>query len=99
MRLSLVLAAAVVLTAPAALAQPVSVIDDGAGVSHDGRKFKDKDGRICKRMVITGSRMPQKKVCKTAEQWRLQEEEAKKELGDQIRRSGTTNRVGGTSGG
>jgi hypothetical protein len=99
----LVLAAAtlalVLPTGAVALAQPVSTISDKAGVGHDGRKFKDKDGRLCKRMVITGSRMPQKKVCKTAEEWRAQEDEAKNELNDQLRRNGTTNKVGGVAGG
>jgi hypothetical protein len=95
LHLALALSAALLIPAGAVLAQPVSVITDKAGIGHDGRKFKDKDGRFCKRMVITGSRMPQKKVCKTAEEWERQEAEAKKELRDQILRNQTTNCIGG----
>ncbi|HYE44992.1 MAG TPA: hypothetical protein VEA44_04380 [Caulobacter sp.] len=93
--LALAVSAALLVPTGVALAQPVSTITDKAGVGHDGRKFKDKDGRLCKRMVITGSRMPQKKVCKTAKEWEVQESVAKKELDDQLRRNLTTVCVGG----
>jgi len=91
--------AALALPTGAVLAQPVTTITDKAGVGHDGRKFKDKDGRLCKRMVITGSRMPQKKVCKTAEEWAKQEAEAQEELKNQIRMNSTTNKIQGAAGG
>jgi len=90
-----VCAALLVPTGAGALAQPVNTITDKAGIGHDGRKYKDKDGLLCKRMVITGSRMPQKKVCKSAAEWARQEAEAKKELRDQILRNQTTNCIGG----
>jgi hypothetical protein len=88
------------LLAPgAALAQVNTITAKPGTVGSDGRKVKDKDGRLCKVLVITGSRMPTRKVCKTAEEWDRQAADAKRELETQIRLNSTVNKIAGAAGG
>jgi hypothetical protein len=92
-----VLAAA--LTPVMALAQ-VTTITEKAGVyATDGRKTLGADGRICKTLVITGSRLPTKKICKTEEEWAAQTAASKEQLDELSRRNGSVNKVGGAEGG
>ena len=49
--------------------------------------------------VVTGSRMPTKKVCKTAEEWDRQAAEARRELETQIRLNSTVNKIQNAGGG
>ncbi|WGM40593.1 hypothetical protein [Caulobacter sp. NIBR1757] len=93
-------ACALALLAPtAALAQVQTITAKPGTVGSDGRKVKDKDGRLCKVLVVTGSRMPTKKVCKTAEEWDRQSDDAKRELEMQIRLNSTVNKIQNASGG
>lgn len=97
--IALATSAALLVSAGAASAQVQTITAKPGTVGSDGRKVKDKDGNICKVMVVTGSRMPKAKVCKTAAQWEKQSAEARRELELQLRRNGTTNKVGGAEGG
>lgn len=100
MRLPIILLTSAALMLPIAAQAQVNTIAPKAGtVGSDGRKVKDKDGRLCKVLVITGSRMPTKKVCKTAEEWDRQSDEARRELELQIRLNSTNNRIPNTGGG
>ncbi len=99
MKLAVVIAAALALAAPATALAQVSTITDKGRVGADGRKSIDKDGRICKVLVITGSRLPTKKVCKTQEEWDRQREMSKDELDELSRRNGSNNRIEGAAGG
>lgn len=101
MKLALALAVSAALTIPAtgALAQVNTITAKPGTVGSDGRKVKDKDGRLCKVLVVTGSRMPTKKVCKTAEEWDLQAADAKRELETQIRLNSTVNKIQNAGGG
>ncbi len=99
MKLAVVIAAALALAAPATALAQVSTITDKGRVGTDGRKSIDKDGRIRKVLVITGSRLPTKKVCKTQEEWDRQREMSKDELDELSRRNGSNNRIEGAAGG
>ena len=97
--LALAVSAALTIPATGALAQVQTITAKPGTVGSDGRKVKEKDGRICRVLVITGSRMPKNKVCKTAEQWQQQEYDAKYELDTQIRLNSTMNRIPNAGGG
>jgi hypothetical protein len=100
MRFCVVLATAAVLMLPVAAEAQVNTITAKPGtVGSDGRKVREKDGRICKVLVITGSRMPTKKVCRTPEEWDRQSSDAKSELETQIRLNSTVNRIQNAGGG
>ena len=90
---------ALMIPATGALAQVQTITAKPGPVGSDGRKVKEKDGRICRVLVVTGSRMPKNKVCKSAEQWAQQERDAKYELDTQIRLNSTMNRIPNTGGG
>jgi hypothetical protein len=100
MRFAVVLVTAAALMLPiTAQAQVATITAKPGTVGSDGRKVKDKDGRLCKVLVITGSRMPTKKVCKTAEEWDRQADDAKRELETQIRLNSTVNKIQNAGGG
>ncbi len=100
MRFHVGLATVAALMLPtAALAQVNTITAKPGTVGSDGRKVKDKDGRYCKVLVVTGSRMPTKKVCRTKEEWDAQSDEAKAELEMQIRLNSTVNRIQNAGGG
>ena len=93
------LSASLMIPAGAALAQVNTITAKPGTVGSDGRMVKDKDGRLCKVLVITGSRMPTRKVCKTAKEWDRQADDAKRELEMQIRLNSTVNRIQNAGGG
>ncbi|MBX3479370.1 MAG: hypothetical protein KF842_03150 [Caulobacter sp.] len=100
MKASIALLTAAALLAPAASFAQVATITDKPGiVGSDGKMTRAKDGRLCKTMVITGSRLPTKKVCKTQEEWDLQAAASKDELDELMRRNGSNNRIENASGG
>jgi len=99
MKLTLVLAATAALMVPATGMAQVSTIADKAGPNTDGRKSISKDGKVCKSLVITGSRLPTKKVCKTQAEWDAQQAASKDELDELTRRNGANNRIEGATGG
>ncbi|MDB5471918.1 MAG: hypothetical protein JWR84_3478 [Caulobacter sp.] len=92
--------AVLALLAPTAVLAQVNTITAKPGtVGSDGRKVKDKDGKLCKVLVITGSRLPTKKICRTAEEWDRQSRDAKSELETQIRLNSTVNKILNAGGG
>lgn len=70
--------------------------NDRAIITRDGKASVNKDGKICKSMVKTGSRLPTAKVCKTPEEWEQQREMSKDELDELSRRNLSVNRIAGT---
>ena len=97
--IALAASAALLVSAGAAAAQVQTITAKPGTVGSDGRKVKDKDGRLCKVLVVTGSRMPTRKVCKTAEEWDRQAADAKRELETQIRLNSTVNKIQNAGGG
>eukprot|EP01035_Chromulina_nebulosa_P053529 gene53529-73193_t len=53
------------LLANAAVAQPVNTITASDGPPAPTQTTATKDGKICRILVVTGSRVPQRKICLT----------------------------------
>lgn len=51
----------------------------------------DENRRVCKRSVDTGSLIKGKKVCRTAREWRLMAEEARRDLEQASTSGGSSN--------
>jgi hypothetical protein len=92
------IAALVPASAPA-LAQVRTITDKPGIVGTDGKKVQIADGRWCKTLVVTGSRLPTKKVCKTEEEWEAQAQASRDKLDDFTRLNNTTNKIAGAEGG
>ena len=95
-----VIAAAVLcvaLGAPA-LAQPVNTITASEGPPAPTQTSVGKDGKICKILVVTGSRVPQQKICLTKDEWLAKSAGAKEGL-EALQRGGLTRNCIGQSGG
>lgn len=84
--------------APPALAQPVNTITASDAPPAPTITAVDKDGKVCKILVVTGSRVPQQKICLTREEWKAKSDGAKEGL-DALQRSGLTRNCIGQSGG
>jgi hypothetical protein len=82
-----------------ALAQVSTITDKPASYNTDGKRTVAADGRICKTLVITGSRLPTKKVCKTEAEWAAQTAATKDQLDELARRNGAVNKIAGAEGG
>lgn len=93
------LAAAALLTPAVSFAQVATITDKPGIVGSDGKMVRAKDGRLCKTMVVTGSRLPTRKVCKTEEEWEAQANASKGELDELLRRNGSNNRIENATGG
>lgn len=79
------------------LAQPVNTITSARTGSAPTQTSVTKDGKICKALVVTGSRVPQQKICLTKEEWAAKADGSAKEAIDGILRSSlTNNRIPGT---
>ncbi|MDP1739350.1 MAG: hypothetical protein Q8L23_18145 [Caulobacter sp.] len=90
--------AASALIASAAVAQPVNTIVDSSAPPAPTDVQVNRDGKICKILVVTGSRVPQQKICLTKEQWAAKSDGAKEAL-DGLQRSGLTRNCIGQPGG
>lgn len=97
-RLTVVALALCAFLAPPALAQPVNTITASDAPPAPTLTAVDKDGKVCKVLVVTGSRVPQQKICLTREQWAAKSEGAKESL-DALQRSGLTRNCVGQAGG
>lgn len=81
-----------------ALAQPVNTITASDGPPAPTTSSVDKDGKVCKVLVVTGSRVPQRKICLTREEWKAKSDGAKEGL-DAMTRNGLTRNCVGQPGG
>lgn len=81
-----------------AMAQPVNTITASDGPPTPTQTSVNKDGKICKILVVTGSRVPQQKICLTKAEWDAKSEGAKEGL-DAMQRSGLTSNCIGKPGG
>jgi hypothetical protein len=86
------------LLATAAMAQPVNTITASDGPPAPTQTATNKDGKICKILVVTGSRVPQRKICLTKEEWAAKSAGAKEGL-DALTRNGLTRNCVGQPGG
>ncbi|MFZ4608145.1 MAG: hypothetical protein ACOYM5_18015 [Caulobacter sp.] len=86
------------LLASAAIAQPVNTITASDGAPAPTQVVATKDGKVCKILVVTGSRVPQRKFCLTREEWAAKSAGAKEGL-DALTRNGLTRNCIGQSGG
>lgn len=90
------LALSALLGSPA-MAQPVNTITASDGPPKPTQTSVNKDGKICKTLVVTGSRVPQQKICLTKAEWDAKADGSAKEALDGIlRNSLTNNRIPGT---
>lgn len=89
LKLSFAALAACTLLASAAVAQPVNTITDSDAPPAATTTSKTKDGKICKSLVITGSRVPTQRICKTKEEWDTYSVGAREGL-DALQRNGLT---------
>lgn len=80
------------------MAQPVQTITEGDGRPVPTQVTVGKDGKICKILVVTGSRVPQQKICLTKEEWDAKADGAKEGL-DALTRNGLTRNCVGLPGG
>ncbi len=97
-KLAIASLAACALMASAAAAQPVNTIVDSSAPPAPTGVQVNKDGKVCKTLVVTGSRVPQQKICLTREQWAAKSEGAREGL-DALQRSGLTRNCIGQPGG
>jgi len=97
-RVAIASLAACALLASAAVAQPVNTITESSAPPAPTSVQVSKDGKICKILVVTGSRVPQQKICLTREQWAAKSEGAKEGL-DALQRAGLTRNCVGQPGG
>jgi hypothetical protein len=86
------------LLVTAAVAQPVNTITASDGPPAPTQTTATKDGKICKILVVTGSRVPQRKICLTREEWAAKSAGAKEGL-DALTRNGLTRNCVGQPGG
>lgn len=84
--------------APPALAQPVNTITDSDAPPAPTQTSVGKDGKICKVLVVTGSRVPTQKICLTKDEWAAKSEGAREGL-DAMTRNGLTRNCVGQPGG
>ncbi|MDO8297136.1 MAG: hypothetical protein Q7T19_11945 [Caulobacter sp.] len=97
-KLSVASLAVCALLASAAMAQPVNTIMESGAPPAPTDTQVTKDGKVCKILVVTGSRVPQQKICLTREEWKAKSDGAKEGL-DALQRSGLTRNCIGQSGG
>jgi hypothetical protein len=88
-KLAIASLAACALMASAAMAQPVNTITSSDAPPTPTSTVATKDGKICKILVVTGSRVPQQKICLTREQWAAKTDGAREGL-DALQRGGLT---------
>lgn len=88
-KLTIAAVATCMLLAPAVLAQPVNTITDSNAPPAPTSTQVGKDGKVCKILVVTGSRVPQRKICLTREEWAAKSAGAKEGL-DALTRNGLT---------
>lgn len=79
-------------------AQPVNTITASDGPPTPTRTSVNKDGKICKILVVTGSRVPQRKICLTKAEWDAKSAGAKEGL-DNLTRNGLSRNCVGQPGG
>lgn len=84
--------------ATAAIAQPVNTITASDGAPAPTQTSVNKDGKICKVLVVTGSRVPTQKICLTKAEWDAKSDGAKEGL-DALTRNGLSRNCVGQPGG
>lgn len=80
------------------MAQPVNTITASDGAPAPTQTSVAKDGKICKILVVTGSRVPQQKICLTKAEWDAKSDGAKEGL-DNLTRNGLSRNCVGQPGG
>lgn len=80
------------------MAQPVNTITASDGPPTPTQTQVAKDGKICRILVVTGSRVPQQKICLTKAEWDAKSDGAKEGL-DALQRSGLSRNCIGQAGG
>lgn len=86
------------LLTTAAVAQPVNTITASDGAPAPTQTSVNKEGKICKVLVITGSRVPTQKICLTKAEWEAKSDGAKEGL-DALTRNGLSRNCVGQPGG
>ena len=86
------------LLATAVVAQPVNTITASDGGPAPTQTATTKDGKVCKILVVTGSRVPQQKICLTKAEWAEKSKGAKEGI-DALQRAGLTRNCIGQPGG
>lgn len=97
-KLAIASLAASALMVSAAMAQPVNTIVDSSAPPAPTSTSVSKDGKVCKILVVTGSRVPQQKICLTKAEWKAKSDGAKEGL-DALQRAGLTRNCVGQPGG
>ena len=80
------------------MAQPVQTITASDGPPTASQTSVSKDGKICRILVVTGSRVPQQKICLTKAEWDAKSDGAKEGL-DSLTRNGLSRNCVGLPGG